>query len=241
MRRSSLCTLLLLLLYLDVLPVHSAGQGPTQSPSTLNWRYRPVPITPDPPGDVANGRGQFVDSIIGLPNGIKIGSPEAANLGVGVAEHPLSMEELPRTSDVVVAGTFTSHETHKTPSGRSLYTVTYFQVDDLVSDRTGRLSIGNSLPVLFLGGTVVLPSGITASYGIPQNEDSIVFGHRYLAFLHFNPKGHHFELEKTWDISSGKAVPDSAEDKERVRTGHSYVAGNDAQTVIENLKAELAR
>jgi hypothetical protein len=97
------------------------------------------------------------------------------------------------------------------------------------------------LPVLFIGGSAVLPTGVSVTYGIPQTEDSIVFGHRYLAFLHFNPKGQHFELEKTWDISSGKAVPDSAEDKERVRTGHSYVAGNDAQTVIENLKAELAR
>jgi hypothetical protein len=119
MRRSSLCTLLLLVLFFDVLPVHSIGQGPSQNPSqnpsTSNWRHRPVPITPDPPGDAVNARGQIIDSLIGLPVGVNIESAQAANIGINVATHPRSMEELPRTSDVVVVGTFTSHETHESP------------------------------------------------------------------------------------------------------------------------------
>ncbi len=240
MRRTHPCKLLVSVLFVSALLGYSTGRGLAQSPSTCHWRQHAVAITPDPPGDTANARGQIVDSLIGLPAGVKIGSPEAANMGISVVTHPRSMEELPRTSDGVVAATFTTYETHETPSGRSLYTLAKLQIDNLVSDRTGRLSVGESLPVLLLGGSAVLPSGSAVSYGIPQIGDSIVPGHRYLAFLHFNQRGEFFEIEKTWDVSTGKAIPNSAEDKERARSGHSFVMGSEAQVLIENLKSELA-
>ena len=225
-------------LLVSILLVHrtSTAQDIVQPSSPPSWRQRAIPITSDSATSATEARGKIVDSLIGLPEGMTLGSAEAANQGFSISLHPQSMEELPKSSDVVVIATFVSHETHETPSQRSLYTIARFKLDQVISDRAVSLNAGDRLPVLLLGGSAVLPSGVSVTYGIPQTEDPIVEGHRYLAFLHFKQDGQFFEIEKTWDVTTGKAVPTSAQDRERVRLGTSSVAGKTEQNLIANLK-----
>ncbi len=216
-------------------------EGDAQSSEQINipvWRTHAIPLTQDISGPVADARGKTVDSLIGLPDGITLGSTQAAQQGISVSAHSRSMQELPASSDVVVVAVFTSHETHESPSQRSLYTIAKFKVDKVVTDKMERIHVGERLPILLLGGSAILPSGTAISYGIPQPDISIIPGHRYLSFLHYKDEGQYFELEKTWDLTSGRAIPNSAEDRVRVQERKSTVAGSTEQSLITSIQSK---
>jgi len=97
-------------------------------------------------------------------------------------------------------------------------------VAQILRDPSGSARAGKDVTFTIDGGSLRLPSGkILRMY--PEQETGLQPGHRFLAFLWYARDGDYFICEKTWDLTTGVAVPTYPLDVEKARNGTSRFAG----------------
>ena len=118
-------------------------------------------------------------------------------------------QEIPtdKTLTTALVG-FANYTTIRSASGRSIYTEVSVNVEQVLRDPSATVRTGMTLTVILGGGSLELPSGQILRKNLDQGAESgIQPGHRYLAFLSHENEGDYFYCAKSWDLSSGVAVP----------------------------------
>jgi hypothetical protein len=152
------------------------------------------------------------------------------------------MPELPTMmSDAIVIGKFSDHVVHLSPSGRSVYTELIFTPSTVIAGGPGNIHVGASFSVLESGGAVLKPAGEIVRSPITPTEFGLIPGKTYVLFLGYLPASEAYELFKTWDVTSGFAVPNSPEDVEAGRRNRSKNVGVPVDTLIAHIKEMLAK
>jgi hypothetical protein len=136
---------------------------------------------------------------------------------------------------------FANFTTIRSASGRSVYTEVTMNVEQVLKDPSGTVQRGKALPVALGGGTLRLPSGRILQWSLRLgDDDGIEPGHRYVAFLHYQKEGEYFEWMKSWDVSSGVAVPTDPCDIRKAKEGTSGFAGMSEDNFVAAVKGILS-
>jgi hypothetical protein len=185
---------------------------------------REAPQSPRPasadtvPRAIRAARDRTFDQLYGPPpKGWVASEPDAAPI----------FEEIPASKQTTVAVVqFADYVTIRSAGRKSIYTEVRMNVERVLQDPSGTVGAGNSLTVIFGGGTLRLPSGkILREYTRQGAETGIQPGRRYLAFLNYDKNGDYFGCEKTWGLSGGVAVATYPLDLQKMTNGTSRFAG----------------
>jgi len=108
------------------------------------------------------------------------------------------------------------------------------------SDPTASAQTGKTLTVVLGGGTLRLPSGEIVQRNLDLGDYGIQPDHRYLAFLGYEKDGEYFSWLKSWDLSSGVAVPTYPFDIQKAKDGTSRFAGMPADNFVAAVRRILS-
>lgn len=186
------------------------------------WRQKPQALRPATSATVSPAtrvaRDKFFDRLYGpLPTGWFSNGPDVGPI----------FQEIPTDKTFTTAlAQFADYTTIRSASGRSIYTEVRMNVEEVLRDPSAAVRTGMALTVILGGGSLQLPSGQILRKNLDQGAESgIQPGHRYLAFLHYENDGDYFYCAKSWDLSSGVAVPTYPFDIQKANNGASRFAG----------------
>jgi hypothetical protein len=107
-----------------------------------------------------------------------------------------------------------------------LYTEMHFDITELVQKpKSGTLVDGGSFDVDLVGGRIKASDGSIHSLGVSPQQYFVQPGHTYLLQLTPAPSGNFYFINKQWDVSSGKVVPDRSDEVRRASKGLSKLDG----------------
>lgn len=144
-------------------------------------------------------------------------------------------------SDAIVVGKPSRHLAHLSPSGNSVYTEIVLTPTDVIKSGPGSVKIGKPLSILESGGAIRTADGKVLRSPVTPREFALTPKHSYLAFLRFNPAGEFYELIKSWDVTTGIAVPNSAEDVQLAKENRSKYAGLPERALVDQVESTLKR
>ena len=199
------------------------------------WRRRPQALQPAGADKVSPGsraaQDKFFDRVIGThPPGV----------GVAWDKGPI-FEEIPAYGFLTVAIVqFANFTTIRSASERSIYTEVTMNVEQVLKDPAATAQTGKTLTVALGGGTLRLPSGEIVQRNLDLGDYGIQPGHRYLAFLGYEKDGEYFSWLKSWDLSSGVAVPTYPFDIQKAKDGTSRFAGMPADNFVAAARGILS-
>jgi hypothetical protein len=213
----------------------SFAQAQMGSDDGLGWRRIPQQLrAPDGDtvaADVRAARDEFFDRVIGaLPPG------QGSSWDKGAI-----FEEIPVLKSITIAVVrFESYTTIQSASKRSIYTEVKMQVEQALRDPSTIIRPGQSITVILGGGSLRLPSGRVIQRDLDLGDYGIEPGHRYLAFLAYERAGTYFSWLKSWDLTSGLAVPTEPFDVQKAHSGMSRFAGMPEDKFIVEVNARIA-
>jgi hypothetical protein len=151
-------------------------------------------------------------------------------------------EEIPADKSFTVAVVrFVDYATILSASRKSIYTEVKMKVERVLRSASPSAGPEKNLTVILGGGSVQLSSGVIVKKNLDQGAESgIQPGHRYLAFLVHQKDGDYFYCAKSWDLSTGVAVPTYPSDVVKARNGTSRFAGMPERRFIAAVRAILS-
>lgn len=146
------------------------------------------------------------------------------------------------SGELWVTGTFTSYKVFPIPSIHLAYTEIQFLVQSVISaNPPAGLAPGKTITLGLPGGTL-LEGGTPTSHLISPEEYSLKPGHSYLLQIFFHSALGFYAggSGRSWDITSGTAVPNDPGEVERGKLGTSQIDGTPATQIVPRMKAILA-
>jgi len=167
-----------------------------------------------------------------LPKGVGSSGPDVGPI----------FEEIPTDKSLTVALVqFAGYTTIRSASRRSIYTEVRMNVEQVLRDPSETVRPRTALTVILGGGSLRLPSGQIVRKNLDQGAESgIQPGHRYLAFLYHENDGDYFYCVKSWDLSSGVAVPTYPFDVHKANNGASRFAGMQEENFLAAVRGILS-
>jgi hypothetical protein len=212
------------------------GQAQT-SANDWAWREKPQPLQTAKTDTVSPAtraaRDKFFDRLYGpLPKGTFSDGPDVGPI----------FQDIPTDKSLTAAVVqFADYTTIRSARRRSIYTEVRMNVEQVLRDPLGTVQPGTALTVILGGGSLRLPSGQIMRENLNQGSESgIQPGYRYLAFLYHYSAGDYFDCVKTWDLSSGVAVPTYPFDKLNAVNGTSRFAGMPEGQFIDAVRGILS-
>lgn len=219
----------------------AVGAAQNTQQHTNDWQVAVSPRTVEPTDTksrkILAARGEIFDKFAPIRSSADKSEPGTIIYSPGsVGRRP----ELPvGESDAIVVARFTKHMPHLSPSGKSVYTEIILTPSVVIKSGAQALEAGTSISILESGGAIRASDGKILRSPVALHEFSLIPNHSYLAFLRFNTDGKFYELIKSWDLTTGTAVPNSTEDTQLAKENKSKYAGLSKQALIDEVKAKL--
>src|SRR5258708_35244802 len=195
----------------------AAGEGQRSLPSAKRSRYDTRPS--GPPSVVYVDRAPFP------PNA----RPEDF-------QFPVS------ESDAILLASVSKVQPYLSEDGTNLYTEYTVSVEDVLKDSAGLFSKRDTFVALFrMGGSLRLPSGTIVRTDVHGLGDPPVAGHRYVCFLHYDPRGYWFRIVKLWELRNGVAAPMDPIDQGLAQAGKSQFTGMDEAAFLSAVRDAVQR
>lgn len=212
-----------------VLVTSSAALAQTDS---IAWRQVAQPLlaagADTVPRDIRSKRDQHFDELYG---------PRVQSSPSWV-EQP---GELWTNSGMTIAVVqFTDYKIIRSAKAKTIYTEIALRPEQLLRDPSATIQPGKTLTVLLPGGYLRLPSGQIVHGDLEGGYYGIQPGHRYLAFMDYRKGPDYFEWGKSWDLSSGVAVPTYPLDVLLAANGKSRFTGMPEDNFITAVKDILS-
>jgi len=216
-----------------IAPRGAAQSNDPQAPPDRHdaWRFVPQEVPPEPTDphekDIFEARSRDSDktNLYGGP----LDQPQPDGIGHGEGFGNEARSEIPITlGEPIVIARFDSFVTYLTPSHRSIFTVVKLGIEQVLEPGKQGLSTGQQIDVVLSGGTIRLADGRVIAYRIDYDDApySLQPDHRYLFLLRgYDSDSNTCDYEKTWDLTTGVAVPNSLDDTIRVQQGTSTTTG----------------
>ena len=214
--------------YSDYAIAQGSSSSSQQSVSSGDWRQIPKPLLPestDPQGRaILNQRGQYFDTSAepGLLEPTPPGIARGGSVSVGLRD------EIPFLDDgAIVVGSFNDYQPFLSPVQKKIYTKLELSIEQVIDSGPAHVSQGEKVDLLLSGGTIRLSDGRVISHGLryEATKYSLQPGHRYVLFLQYHADGDFFTEVKSWDITTGVAMPNAPDDQQRMKKGQSAFAG----------------
>lgn len=158
------------------------------------------------------------------PGGMLGGAPEISN----------------SPNSLWIVGTFKSYLVFLSSIGSGAYTEIQIKLNTIVNNESAaKVSVGDTLDIGEPGGTIRETDGTVHSYNLQLRPYPFEPGHMYLLQLTYLPQVNYFEVERRWDVSSGRLVPDGALEDGVYQEGRSKLAGLYTSQAISKLKTIL--
>lgn len=181
------------------------------------------------PAGVRASRDSFFDSVLGRSPG-----------GGAVWESAGPAMEVP-PSPIVVVGRFTRFVTRLSAIRKSLYTEVHMDVEQVLQDKAGGLAPGKVVTVILGGGSLQMPDGKVVRRDVEQERQfGIQPGHRYVLFLSRQQEADFYTYDKSWELTNGKAVPNSPDDAVRAGKGTSRFAGMPEASFVDAMRSAVS-
>lgn len=162
--------------------------------------------------------------VLSNPGGMLGGAPEISN----------------SPNSLWIIGTFHSYMVFLSSIERGAYTEIRIKINTIINNGSAaRASVGGGLDIGEPGGTIRGTDGTAHSYNLQLRPYPFEPGHMYLLQLTYLPQVNYFEVERRWDVSSGKLVPDGALEGAAYQEGSSKLSGLYTSEAISKLKAIL--
>jgi hypothetical protein len=166
------------------------------------------------------------------------------NQGVGVSEPPYlgDAPEIPVTPNAVwVVAQFESFHVYPVdPQNRLLYTEINFRVSQVLRQPSSlSLAPGALLDKGIPGGRVKGPGGAVTSFKLHPERHAYQPGHTYILAGTYDSATQYFDIDKSWDVTSGKVEVVSTPDKRRASKGESKLYGLTVAEAVKYLKSVL--
>jgi len=197
------------------------SSGPTASGQQLtnaegmkypnDWMKIPVdwvPSTDRVPTSTRKSRDTYFDGLIGFSERL---TPQNAKTRGYSGDHFGRQTEIPKIPNRAIAiGTLSQYQPVLSASGRSIYTEATFAVSKFIETSPGAKD-GPLITVILVGGTVRPESGEIISFLTSAPQAYFVeVGKQYLLVMSYDTTGDFYTLDKSWDVSSGRAQPNFA-------------------------------
>jgi hypothetical protein len=101
------------------------------------------------------------------------------------------------------------------------------------------LAEDGSIDVDFAGGRVKTPDGQLVSWRVSPIRYCVQSGHTYLMPLTEHPGGSYDDINKEWDVITGKVVADRPDDIARAEKSRSKLSGRSLPDVVLYLESAL--
>ncbi len=118
-------------------------------------------------------------------------------------------------SPFVVIGTVLNQQTYLSEDELGLYTEWAVRLDNVWSQLDPpRLQPGTTITVNRVGGSLRIPSGQVQTSTVHGIEEPIGAQGRYLLFLRYDGEVDWYDLDKAWEIRSGRMLPVDPADRQ---------------------------
>lgn len=209
-----------------------------------DWRLVPQDILPEPTDprekELFDIRAREADQTNMYGGPLDEPQPDGSNHGESFSNG--AEPEIPiRAGEPIVVATFESFKTYLTPSHQSIFTIVKLRVDQVLEPGEQGLSAGQDIDLMMSGGTVRSSDGRVITYRVRYEDApySIQPDRRYLFLLSCDEHSNTCGYRKTWDLTTGIAVPNSLDDVIRVRQGKSVTAGLTEDQLLDAVRQAI--
>ena len=208
-RRLALIAALLLGLA-GLAPAQSSTSAGSPKPAANAWMLTPTPYlewNKDISPSVRAERDRYQNKgVVGQRYPLTAPHPDPLGPGIGDGFPKSDIRNFPQR--VILTATFVDHRSVLSASEFSLYSEVAIQVDQVFEDQAvSGATPGGRIIILLSGGTVVLRSGRTLSYGTAPIKFCLQPQHKYLLMLSYHNAGSFYLAMNGWDISDGLSGP----------------------------------
>jgi hypothetical protein len=206
---------------------------PSEEDNPPAWRLKPPdPQVADPrsPAELSS-LGEYFDFGAGASD--PLDGPPSGMTHYSSAYQESDYGDFPVDRDEVVVAHFSTWTSRLSDSHLSIYTTVNLQIDRVVTDKSGTLAGGLTIPLSIPGGTIRLPgTERTISHFVRLRDFPLEPNTKYLIFLSYRPMEgplqagvrpiplfYFFEYVKAWKVDQDVLTPLTRFDRARASQG----------------------
>lgn len=180
-----------------------------------------------------------------LEAAVEFWTPAPGSGGVAVGGRAIvgPFTELPQMPNLIWAiAKFESFHvfTADAPTNRLIYTELNFRVVQVIEEpATVAISLGDLLDNEITGGRIKNADGTVSSLAVEPERHSEQPGHTYLFAVNHDATTGYIDIQRVWDVTSGKLVPLDLISSAVAARGASKLSGHTITEAVEYLKATL--